>query len=361
MTRAWKLFVLAAALAGAPASAAVAQPAPPPPRDAEGERRGLLAPEALKQRLERRLEMVRAAQQRLTDALKRLEAGHDPADIERDLEPAAGPPGDRPRDRRDAFGDDRPPRGPEGRPEGRPGGPRGDGPPPPGDAPPGPPAPPGGRPGDPIDPEQLLAVLRNSGEPEGPLGVNSPRLRPEQRDRVRDFIVQRRPEIAERLAEFERSSPFLAERTLDGIGARLRGLLEARERDPAQLELRSNELRHFVEMTRLAGQFAQAKEAGQPERLAEIRAQLRAVMSEQFDLRAALRRGQVDQLRQRSENLAKELDQLETKRDEILDRAQTMLEEGTERFLRDRARRGREGFAPPPPPPPAGTRPGKGP
>jgi hypothetical protein len=329
----------------------MAQPGPGGPPDQPGREAPRPAPTAaeLRERLERRLNAAREAQKRLEAALAKLAAGEDPEAVERGLEPMGGPMQERFRERRGEGG-------PPGRGErGDRGGP--DRPPPP----PGGPGPDHGRPGDPIDQEELARVLRGVGEPEGPLGVMAPRLSPEQRARVRDFIEQRRPDVAERLAELHRISPMLADRTLDGLGSRFRALLEARDRDrdPELVELRTRELRHFLDVTRAARELGEAKQSGDDAKIAPARTNIRKLLGEQFDLRTAIRRKQVEQLKQRSESLAAELDQLATKRDEVLTRAEQMLEEGAERFMRDRGGRERgrpDGPPPGPPGPPRGPR-----
>lgn len=333
-------------------AASLAQPGPPDQPGRQAPRPEPTAAE-LRERLERRLNAAREAQKRLEAALAKLAAGDDPEEVERSLEPMGGPMLERLRERRGEGGP--PGRGDRGE-RGDRGGP---------DRPPPPPPPPGGpdhgRPGDPIDQEELARVLRGVGEPEGPLGVMAPRLSPEQRARVRDFIEQRRPDVAERLAELHRISPMLMDRTLDGLGSRFRALLEARDRDrdPELVELRTRELRHFLDVTRAARELGEAKQAGDDAKIAEARTNIRNLLGEQFDLRTAIRRKQVEQLKQRSEALAAELDQLATKRDEVLTRAEQMLEEGAERFMRDRGGRERgrpDGPPPGPPGPPRGPR-----
>jgi hypothetical protein len=336
-----------------PPAPSTTEPAPREP--AAQPERAAQAAQVLRERLQRRLDLAKAAQERFQEALDRLNKGEDPAAIERDMpmllgpgERGDGPPMDRFRDRAGP----RPPRGPDGPPRGGPDGPPGRGEPrPPGGPDDGRP----GRPGDPIDADELARVLRGVGEPEGPLGVLAPRLNPEQRARVHDFITQRRPELAEALKELRASSPPLYDRTLDGLGSRFRGILESRDKDPEFTELRMKELRHYVDLIRSARVLGEAKAAGDAAKTDETRATIQRLLGEQFDLRTAIRRKQVEQLKVRADELAAEIDRQAGKRDEMLKRAGEALEEGAERFQRER-RRGDRPPPPPPPPPPPGPR-----
>lgn len=277
---AWILGLAAAwAVAAAPADRLQPPADPPPQPDDRG---------ALRVRLERRLEQVRRDEERLTQALEKLEAGEP-------LEEVRGA-AEGPRD------------GPRGRPgPGRrgAGGPRPDGPPPPG----GPP--PQGR----VDPHAIM-----------------------------EFIRAHTPELAARLDELRRRDPQAADRLMERLQGRVREVLS--ERDPALREARTAEFRHMPRMFEVSRRFTQAIRRGAPEaEAAAARTALRSAIGEQFDLRLKRHQAEISVLEERVTRIRREVEDYTTRREQVIDAAL----ERAEKRAREPERDGDAPDAPPGP------------
>lgn len=349
------------------ASVAIAQGPPPrPPEERPGENRPRMIDQAtLRERLERRREIAKRMLQRLDEASARLERGDDPTDIERELEPMLrgfgpggarlgerlggdrpagdGPAGDRPgpggpRDGLRAPGRDRP-EGPD----------RGgsDGPRRPDGGPGGPGAGPGGKGGP--GPERPLADLAG----EFGLGPAKP-LSTEERIEIRGLLDREHPELAKLVDSIAGKSELLADRTIDGLGARLRDLRDLREKDRPMFDLRVEEVRGALELMRAARMFADASRAGKPDEIQAAEAELRERMSKQFDQRSKIQQHQIDQLDKRVARMRNDLDGVRTKREQVIDEKVAALKRGATKFLDEMNKRkgGPKG------PPPEGRPPG---
>lgn len=231
--------------AGAPAPRQPVEPPPAPAPTAAQPEENDPERQAMRARLERRLEESRRVQERLESALQSLDEGASPSQIRRQFR-------ERPGEARQGRGGPRP--GPGGPPERR---------------------------------------VRDN-QPED----NEPLLR---------TIQEHAPELAERLRRGLREDPRLARRVLSWLGPRLREL--AAERDPALIRLRVSELREGPEIAEATRSLARALLAPAAERsqVETGRERLRAALERQYDLRLEIRRREVELLAERLERLRAEV------------------------------------------------------
>lgn len=367
------------------ASVALAQGPPPKPpeerprevgarEDREREDRPrMIDPATLRERLERRREIAKRMLQRLDEASARLERGEDPTEIERELEPmlrgfgpggarlgerlggdrAAGdglagnrPPGDRPAGER-SPGADRPGAGVARDDIRRPDGARKDGPNRSGRGGPDGPAGKGGGGGP--GAERPMADLA------GEFGLGPARqLSAEERMEIRGLLDREHPELATLVDLIAGKSELLADRAIDGLGARLRDMRDLREKDRPLFDLRVEEVRGALELMRAARVFADASRAGKPDEIQAGESDLRERMSKQFDQRAKIQQHQIDQLDKRVTRMRRDLDGVRTKREQVIDEKVTALKRGATKFLDEMNKRkgGPKGS------PPEGRKPG---
>lgn len=362
--RALAVAVLAACCVSAIVPAAHAQPprgerspdttSPPPD--------GSMDRDNLRRRLNNRLEITRLAQQRLEEALRRLDAGDSPESIREAV--AVNPRSDHPSPK-DAglaalLGElSMMERGF-----------------PPTDA-----SPDADRRSPSSAPPSNLGSSRPPGDPrryEAPTD--------EQRARAREVLSRHKPEMLALLDELRATDPELGARTFDRVTMRLRDMASTRDEDPVLFELRLDEMRTAFEVIPNARRLAALSKGAAPEpELEQARADLRLAMERQFDVRLALQRHELSRLVERVESLRDQIDRTAADRGSMVDRQmQAVLDRADDvtpvdererrpllerlkkfRDVRDRStqrprQRGDDGQPPPPPHKPAPSNPSPG-
>jgi hypothetical protein len=237
-------------------------------------------PEAAKDLLRRRMEEIRGRLDMLEGALDRIEKGEPVADVMRDAEPALRGPGR----------GEGPRRGPDGGPDGRPDG----------------------------GPDDL-------GPPDRPRSRN---VTPEDRDRAMTFIREHMPELARRLDRLREISPEAADRAVMRLGPRLREAQAMRAKDPERFDLRVREIEGGFIVMDSAREYRQLKIAAEqdPTKQSEVepaRDKLREALANQFDLRLANQRMEVEAIKKRLKALEDDLATKEKDRESMID---SMLE-----------------------------------
>ncbi len=251
---AWAQFPTPAGTSPSQPAGQPERPTPDGPRDDR---------ELARARLERRLEEARRNEQRLTEALQRLDAG---ASLE-DVRAAAEGPG-------------RPFRGG-----------RGDG---------------AGRP-----------------RPPGPDVRRGPGPDPEAVDR---FLAEHLPELAARLADLRQRNPEAAQPLVNRLSGRVRELMA--ERDPRLRDARLAEFRHAQKMFDVQRRFGELVRGGAPDaEVTAARNELRAAVSEQFELRMKRHEAEIAALEDRVGRVRKDVEDRTTRRAEIIEEALRRAEE----------------------------------
>lgn len=253
---------------GAGAQSAPAD-APPPPAEAS------TAPDGadrarLRESLERRREMTAAMQARLEDAIGRLDRG-EPIDAE-----LAEGRGFMPEMVGDGAGGPRWQRG-------------------------------------------VRQDARDSGGPVRADGGDAPSV--EEIRRLRAFIDENLPVLAERLRNVEQHDPQAAPRMIGRIAPRLREAFEARERSPEVFRLRVQELEQGFQLLDAARRTRRVVETEGPESAAavEAKARFRELAGAHFDTQVRLQNAEVADLEARIAELRAEIDRKTTHRDEEID------------------------------------------
>lgn len=306
------VVVLALPHVVAPASAASqpeprgehgARPAPPGTPDGHISRR------ALRELIERRLEFSRRQQERMERALRMLEEGADPADVEAEFPDIGRGPG--------GVGGGG---GPGGPPSGMMDGDMGDGPP-------GPRGPGRGQ--------------RDPGGGGGGMGGREPPLdRPltdEERAAVREFLRTAQPRLHEMFAELEAADPDEASRRLREMFPRIRPMIELRQNDPALYELRMRELRTGREAMESARKFIEVERAANTPEAERTRAEasLRAAVGAHLDARAEIGRHELARQIERARRDIAEIEGRSADRDADVQRMMTRMIERERQRARD--------------------------
>lgn len=240
---------------------------PPTPRSDAPE-----APDALKERLTRRIEVSRSILKRTQQALDNLNAGGDPTEIRRtlDVQLGRGPTdGQRSRSHTDAQAF----------------------PPVPGD---------------------------DAAPPQG--GRHGAPLTPDERERIRAVLARVRPTLLQSIDSANESNPALAERTFIAMSGRLRGLDELEKTNPPLFELRLDETENGLAIMRQTKALFEAHLAADAAALDRERTTMRALLARQFDLRARSQTIQVEQLETKLAKMKAELAQTASRRDAIVER-----------------------------------------
>lgn len=284
-------FVLLAGSAAAQPAPGDAPPPPPgeapradaPPRDAN--------PGRARAWVERMLNENHAREERLQDALDRLDKGDPPEKVLRALadraREGAGPGGDgaerhapRPRDRARNDGD-RP---------GPPGDDRADAP----DR--DPPHPEGGGRGGPV--------------PGGKGGRPGARLTPENRAEIQAFVKENMPVLARRI-EMYSGAPQERERMLDRLAPRILDAMAAKRRDPELFECRVQEIQSGLAVFDAVKAYRDAAGdsdgADHASKLEEATKQLRDALEKSCDARDKVRAREIDLLAKRVDKMRAEL------------------------------------------------------
>lgn len=338
-TRTWIVLLSLAAGAACSAGVALGQPEnggePRQPEAASG------ASRSLRERLEMRREQLRRLQDRLDQAIRRLEAGESDEqlreeypDLFRGRPGGGGPDG---LDGFDALPGQMPPggrrpgmrgEGPEGGPEGpgpdrfeRGGGGMGGGP---------------GR-----------DRWREGGGPDRP-------PTDEERAAMRAFLRESQPRLFEMLERLEKEDPAEAQRKLAEAFPRLRPLLELRKADPQMFELRMKDLRHGREAMDAARWLAEHGSA-EADEVARHREALRAALLAQFDGRTEIQRRDIDRQEDHIEKARADLESRAAARDSAIEEMMTRMIEREQ----ERLRRGGDDRDPPHGMHPQGDEPGR--
>lgn len=189
-------FVVSALSLVAPGGAALAQNETPAPQAGE-----MMNPDAMRERLERRLEELRAETARLEQGLLRLQEGAPAPEVFEALRAREGEGGMRRRSGPEHW------RGP------------------------------------------------------GPDGAEHA-MDAERRARVERFIAERAPQMRDRMAELRERRPEIADRMEHEMRARMDGMMALAEKDPAMFELRMEGVRAEMELRQAALDYAMAKREG---------------------------------------------------------------------------------------------------
>lgn len=324
----------------ASAGFAWASPQPEGRQQAPESHRGEPGTGDLRERLDRALKDSEQANQKLRDAIARLDKGDDPESVKRELDmplvrmwlmrDGQGP---RMRDRFDGPGgpdggreDNMMPgdRGPGGPPEGR--------------------REPGGRdePGPWGQPRRGERGMEGGNRPQpgqapGPMGPGrtgglggGPDGPPEDRERLMAAVERELPEFAARVRELREKHPQLADRMFQRLAPRVRDALRVREHDPEMFTLRIAEIKSGLNVLEAIHASRQARQMDDsaPDaaaKRADAEKQLREAVGTAFDARLRIDEHEAQRLSERVDEIRTEIEKKRADRqkavDEIVSRA----------------------------------------
>ncbi len=250
--------------------------------------------------LRKRLTDMKERQTELESAIKRVEAGEDPAKIRAEFDA-------RRNGRRDEGG---PMRGLDGPEEDQPFAP-----------PPSPDRPGPGRSG--FDrPDLNRPAADHPGQGRGGPGRPGPErpgpLTADERERTLEFLREHLPKVGARLTELAKTSPDRVDFILGQMGSRVPEL-RAIQHDKELFELKVREMGGGLKIMEARRAYRDAISQKSPE-IDARKAELRAAFAEQHDVQIALQKRDVERLAKRVETLRAELEKRQTDRDTVIDR-----------------------------------------
>lgn len=191
---------------------------------------------------------------------------------------------------------------------------------------------------------------------DGDQGPGRP-LTDDERERVRTLIEADRPELMTLIRETARDNAAQADRLLEGLGNRVRGLHELKERDPAHFKLRLDDVSALLKVGRARRAYFEAinKQPADAGAVEKARAEVVASLRTSMEIGAKVRDRDLELAEQRLARTKAEHAKLRAEFDKV-------LAERTEQMLKPSGRRGSgdvPGGSTQPPPPPGP--PGKGP
>lgn len=166
-----------------------------------------------------------------------------------------------------------------------------------------------------LPPDELAAPGERERE-----GGSARRMTADERERVRELIRGARPDILAKLEKLAGEDRELADRVLQGLGGRIRGLIEAHDRDPEMFAFRLEELDGLLGVMAVTREARQAERDGVSEAArAQIHERLRAAMAAQFDVRLRLQERQLADIRRRAEMMERETERLRASKDRVVE------------------------------------------
>ncbi|HEX2837523.1 MAG TPA: hypothetical protein VHN77_05295 [Phycisphaerales bacterium] len=279
----------------------------------------------LRERLDRALKDSEQANQKLRDAIARLDKGDDPESVKRELDmpllrmwlmrDGQGP---RVRDRLDGPG------GPAGgRNDGMMPGDRGRGDP--------------GAWGEPRRDERGMEGGKRPqpGQAPGPMGPGraggpgggpgwGPEGAPEDRERLMAAVERELPEFAARMKDLRKKHPQLADRMFQRLAPRVRDALRVREHDPEMFTLRIAEIKSGLSVLEAIHASRQARllDDTAPDaasKRADAEKQLREAVGAAFDARLKIDEHEAQRLSERVNDIRAEIEKKRTDREKAVD------------------------------------------
>lgn len=151
-------------------------------------------------------------------------------------------------------------------------------------------------------------------QPRGPWGARD--VSPEE---IFVFLREHAPQLAERLERLGKNDPRRVESFLTRLRPRISEILLTRAHDPELAELLARDFRVGMLVSEVGGGYARALAAGEEERAAGLRAELRELAAEQVDLRLARREHEIARLVGRLASLQAEVEAQREKREKLID------------------------------------------
>lgn len=146
-----------------------------------------------------------------------------------------------------------------------------------------------------------------------------PPLTPDQQQKALEVLRLINPDLADKIAEAQKSSPDRAANILRRFGPKLLELAELKNTDPNLYQLRVADQRYNFETFRLIRQLRDARDDGDTAKADRLTARLRELLNRHFDIRVKLREHELAALEKRIIDIRAELKDHHDRKQQILD------------------------------------------
>ncbi len=133
------------------------------------------------------------------------------------------------------------------------------------------------------------------------------------------FLREHAPQLAGRLDALRKDDPHRADGFLARFGPRVNEIITIRGHDPELAELLTRDFRVGMQVSEVGGGYARALAAGEGERAAALKEELRVLAAEQVDLRLARREHEIAQFVERLASLQAEVEEQRSMREQMID------------------------------------------
>jgi hypothetical protein len=191
---------------------------------------------------------------------------------------------------------------------------------------------------------------RDGERPRGPRDGDDDRrgevrtIPPEDLDVALDILAEFRADTAQELRELAKDNPEAAAARLARSFPRIHEFIQMKQREPERFDLHLRSMRVMRETWQLKKQIFEARRDGNAEAIDELSGKLREQVAEMFDIRLALRRLEVEELRAKLQEVEAELEDAEQNREAYIDeKLEEELDPSRDRHRRGDRERGRDG------------------
>ncbi len=153
-----------------------------------------------------------------------------------------------------------------------------------------------------------------SDQPRGPWGARS--ASPEE---ILAFLREQAPQLAKRLDALRKDDQHRADGILGRLGPRISEILLTRAHDAELADLLTQDFHIGMQVSEVGGLYARALAAGEDERAAALKDELRTLAAQQVDLRLARREHEISRFVARLESLQGEVEAQRGKREQLID------------------------------------------
>ena len=177
--------------------------------------------------------------------------------------------------------------------------------------------PPRPRPPEDRRPEGVGQVRRPGPDRRGPRGPEWNRMSEAERKEVTNFMQEHFPRMLVELDQLKESAPQRFERRMERVAPEMHRLMEAKENDPHRATVLIRERQVGLQLQQLARSYHSASD---DEEKTKIRKSVRELASQEFDNRLERRNMEVRQLETKLAELKSRLSEMESVREDMLDR-----------------------------------------
>lgn len=152
-----------------------------------------------------------------------------------------------------------------------------------------------------------------------PLKKAGSKMSPDREQAVKEFATRNHPELVPLLENLKSAAPSEYAAAIADLNRTVDRLEKVKDKSPARYEIQLEDWRLTSRIRLLAARLSVAKDPQSAD------AELRAAVSERFELRLATRRADLEQLKTRVAKLSASIEELSSKKDETIEKELTQL------------------------------------